>query len=147
MAAIERYFRLLYWQKGAAELDAGNLLGLIEKGRLDGLPYETLASKFRMIDSLQLPVIIPFDDEARAALRELEFADGCATIARRLQPYLVQLPRKGFQALLDAGAIQSVAGERYGEQFMALVNPELYHHQFGLHWDNPAFVSSERLCW
>ncbi|HBN8252450.1 CRISPR-associated endonuclease Cas3'' [Pseudomonas aeruginosa] len=147
MAAIERYFRLLYWQKGAEELDAGNLLGLIERGRLDGLPYETLASKFRMIDSLQLPVIIPFDDEARAALRELEFVDGCATIARRLQPYLVQMPRKGYQALQDAGAIQSVASERYGEQFMALVNPDLYHQQFGLHWDNPAFVSSERLFW
>ncbi|ELM3824253.1 CRISPR-associated endonuclease Cas3'' [Pseudomonas aeruginosa] len=147
MAAIERYFRLLYWQKGAEELDAGNLLGLIEIGRLDSLPYETLASKFRMIDSLQLPVIIPFDDEARAALRELEFVDGCATIARRLQPYLVQMPRKGYQALQDAGAIQSVASERYGEQFMALVNPDLYHHQFGLHWDNPAFVSSERLFW
>ncbi|HHG4851805.1 TPA: CRISPR-associated endonuclease Cas3'' [Pseudomonas aeruginosa] len=147
MAAIERYFRLLYWQKGAEELDAGNLLGLIERGRLDSLPYETLASKFRMIDSLQLPVIIPFDDEARAALRELEFVDGCATIARRLQPYLVQMPRKGYQALQDAGAIQSVASERYGEQFMALVNPDLYHHQFGLHWDNPAFVSSERLFW
>ncbi|WP_346427886.1 CRISPR-associated helicase/endonuclease Cas3, partial [Pseudomonas aeruginosa] len=147
MAAIERYFRILYWQKGAEELDAGNLLGLIERGRLDGLPYETLATKFRMIDSLQLPVIIPFDDEARAALRELEFADGCAAIARRLQPYLVQMPRKGYQALREAGAIQAAAGTRYGEQFMALVNPDLYHHQFGLHWDNPAFVSSERLCW
>ncbi|WP_229037397.1 helicase-related protein [Pseudomonas aeruginosa] len=147
MAAIERYFRLLYWQKGAEELDAGNLLGLIERGRLDGLPYETLATKFRMIDSLQLPVIVPFDDEARAALRELEFAEGCAAIARRLQPYLVQMPRKGYQALLDAGAIQAAAGARYGEQFMTLVNPDLYHHQFGLHWDNPAFVSSERLCW
>lgn len=147
MAAIERYFRLLYWQKGPEELDAANLLGLIEKGRLDGLPYETLASKFRMIDSLQLPVIVPFDDEARAALRDLEFADGCAIIARRLQPYLVQLPRKGYQALLEAGAIQPVAGERYGEQFMALVNPDLYHPRFGLHWDNPAFISSERLCW
>ncbi|EPH1943468.1 CRISPR-associated endonuclease Cas3'' [Pseudomonas aeruginosa] len=147
MAAIERYFRLLYWQKGAEELDAGNLLGLIERGRLDGLPYETLATKFRMIDSLQLPVIVPFDDEARAALRELEFAEGCAAIARRLQPYLVQMPRKGYQALLDAGAIQAAAGARYGEQFMTLINPDLYHHQFGLHWDNPAFVSSERLCW
>lgn len=147
MAAIERYFRLLYWQKGPEELDAANLLGLIERGRLDGLPYETLASKFRMIDSLQLPVIIPFDEEALAALHELEFAGGCAVIARRLQPYLVQLPRKGYQALLEAGAIQPVAGERYGEQFMALVNPDLYHRRFGLHWDNPAFISSERLCW
>jgi CRISPR-associated endonuclease/helicase Cas3 len=147
LAAIEGYFRLLYWQKGANELDTENLLGLIEKGGLDGLPYETLANKFRMIDSAQLPVIIPFDEEAVAALRDLEFAESCAGIARSLQPYLVQLPRKGYDALLGGGAIQPVAGERYGEQFMTLVNPDLYHPSFGLHWDNPAFISSERLCW
>ena len=147
MAAIERYFQLLYWQKGADALDAENLLGLIEKGRLDGLPFETLASKFRMIDSVQLPVIIARDNEAQAALGELEFADGCAGIARRLQPYLVQVPRKAYEALVQANAIQPVMPERYGEQFMVLVNPDLYHEQFGLHWDNPAFISSERLCW
>lgn len=147
LAAIERYFRLLYWQKGPDELDAENLLELTERGRLEGLPFETLASKFRMIDSLQLPVIIPFDEEARGALRELEFAEGCGGIARRLQPYVVQVPRKGYDALLKAGAIQPVASERFGEQFMQLVNPDLYHEHFGLHWDNPAFISSERLCW
>lgn len=147
MAAIEHYFQLLYWQKGAEALDAENLLGLVETGRLDGLPFETLATKFRMIDSVQLPVIIARDDEAQAALRDLEFADGCAGIARRLQPYLVQVPRKAYEALLQVDAIQPVMAERYGEQFMVLVNPDLYHDRFGLHWDNPAFISSERLLW
>lgn len=147
MAAIERYFQLLYWQKGAEELDAENLLGQIEKGRIDGLPFEKLASKFRMIDSVQLPVIIAREDEAQAALDDLQFADGCAGIARRLQPYLVQVPRKAYEALLKVDAIQPVMAERYGEQFMVLVNPDLYHDQFGLHWDNPAFISTERLFW
>lgn len=147
MAAIECYFQLLYWQKGADALDEGNLLGLIEKGRLDGLPFETLASKFRMIDSVQLPVIIARDNEAQAALRDLAFSDGCAAIARRLQPYLVQVPRNAYDALRRVDAIQPAMAERYGEQFMVLVNPDLYHEQFGLHWDNPAFISSERLYW
>jgi len=147
MAAIERYFHLLYWQKGSRALDERNLLGLIEKGRLDGLPFETLAREFRMIDSIQMPVIIARDDEAQAALDDLAFADGCAGIARRLQPYLVQLPRKAYDALLHVGAVQPAMAERYGEQFMVLVNPDLYHDQFGLRWDNPAFVSSERLLW
>lgn len=145
--AIERYFRLLYWQKGSRELDAHDLLGQIEEGRLDGLPFEMLASKFRMIDSAQMPVIVPFDEDAQAALRDLEFAEGCAGIARRLQPYLVQVPRQAYAALEQAGAIQAVGAKRFGTQFMALVNPELYHANFGLHWDNPAFISSERLCW
>lgn len=147
MAAIERYFHLLYWQKGNHALDESNLLGLIEKGRLDGLPFETLASKFRMIDSVQMPVIIARDDEAKAALDDLAFTTGCAGIARRLQPYLVQVPRKAYEALMQVGAIQPAMAERYGEQFMVLVNPDLYHDQFGLRWDNPAFVSSERLLW
>lgn len=145
--AIQRYFRLLYWQKGPQELDAHNLLGQIEDGKLDGLPFEMLASKFRMIDSMQMPVIVPFDEEAQSALRELEFAEGCATIARRLQPYLVQVPRQAYAALQQAGAIQPVNEKRYCEQFMVLVNPDLYHPRFGLHWDNPAFISSERLFW
>ncbi|MEX0731907.1 MAG: CRISPR-associated endonuclease Cas3'' [Aquisalimonadaceae bacterium] len=149
LIAIERYFRLLYWQKGPEELDAHDLLGLIEEGQLDGLPFETLASKFRMIENAQQPVIVPLegDDEVRSALRDLEFAEGCMGIARRLQPYIVQLPRQGYRALLEAGAIQAVAADRFGEQFMQLVNPELYSERFGLHWDNPSFISAERLMW
>lgn len=147
LIAIRRYFGLLYWQKGPQELDAHNLLGMIEDGKLDGLPYETLASKFRMIDSTQMPVIVPFDEEVQSALRELEFAEGCAGIARRLQPYLVQVARQVFAELQQVGAIQAVAEERYGQQFMQLVNPDLYHPHFGLHWNNPAFIDSEKLLW
>jgi CRISPR-associated endonuclease/helicase Cas3 len=147
--AIQRYFRLLYWQKGPQELDAHNLLGQIEDGKLDGLPFEMVASKFRMIESVQMPVIIPLpgDDEVQLALHELEFAEGCAGIARRLQPYLVQVPCQAYAALQQAGAIKAVSEKRYGEQFMVLVNPDLYHPRFGLHWENPAFISSERLFW
>lgn len=145
--AITRYFQQLYWQKGECELDKADLLAQIENKRLVGIPFELLADKFRMIDSVQYPVIIPFDDTARAALRELEFAEGCSELARQLQAYIVQLPRQGYTALLQAGGIQPVAADRYGEQFMQLVNPDLYHAQYGLHWDNPAFIRSQSLCW
>jgi CRISPR-associated endonuclease/helicase Cas3 len=147
LGAIQRYFRLLYWQKGPQELDAHNLLGQIEDGGLEGLPFEMLASKFRMIENSQMPIIIPFEKDARDALRELEFAESCGGIARRLQPYLVQVPHQAYLALHRAGAIQAVGEKQYGEQFMALVNPDLYNACFGLHWDNPAFINSERLCW
>ena len=60
---------------------------------------EVLAAEFRMIDSVQLPIIVSYDDEANAALKALEFADGSVGLSRRLQPYLVQLPRNGFDAL------------------------------------------------
>ena len=145
LAAIADYFKLLYWQKGPQELDVPNLMGLLRESHLESLPFETLAAKYRVIDNTQLPVIVPFDDEAKDALRALEFAEGCGAIARRLQPYLVQLPRPGYRALLAAQAIAPVRPDRYGDQFMQLVNPDLYHPRFGLHWDDPEFLKTERL--
>jgi CRISPR-associated endonuclease/helicase Cas3 len=140
--AIEAYFRLLYWQRGDKELDAANLLGLCEESRIDSLPLETLAAKFRMIDTLQMPVIVPFNDEARRSIESLRYAEKSGGLARKLQPYLVQLPRNGFNALREAGAVQPVAPERWGEQFMELVNMDIYSREFGIWWETPSFMET-----
>ena len=145
--AIRHYFEQLYWQKGSAQLDVPNLMGLLQDSRPDSLPMETLAAQFRLIDNVQMPVIVPYDKEARVALRELAFAQRCGAIARRLQPYLVQVPQQGLNALLQAQAVQPVAPEKWGNQFMVLMNEDLYDCGFGLSWDNPSFVEIERLTW
>lgn len=144
LEAVRDYFRHLYWQQGPLALDAHDLLGLLRDSQLDSLPFETLAAKFKMIEATMLPVIVPYDERARRALEALKFADVCGSIARELQPYLVQVPRQGYGALQQAGAIQPVA-EKYGEQFMRLLNPDLYDARFGLHWDNPSFMRAEHL--
>nr|WP_243457732.1 CRISPR-associated endonuclease Cas3'' [Ottowia testudinis] len=145
--AIRRYFELLYWQKGDQQLDAPNLLGLLKDSRIDSLPLETLASKFRMIDSAQVPVIVPYDDSARSLLRDLQFAEGCGGIARALQPYVVQVPQRAFDALYKAGAVSPVAPLKWGEQFMASNNDSIYHPEFGLSWSDPSFIPTDRLMW
>lgn len=146
-AAIQAYFRELYWQKGDAAFDSGELMSLLQRSRPDTLPMETLAERFRMIDSVQMPVIVPFDEKAREALRALRFAEKSGGLARQLQPYLVQLPRQGYEALCKSGAIQPVAPERWGEQFMELAVMDLYDDRFGLSWDDPGFLKSESLMW
>lgn len=150
--AIEAYFRLLYWQRGDAELDAADLLGLCASSRIDSLPMETLAAKFRMIDTVQMPVIVPFkaneeDNEAHLSIEGLRHAEQVGALARKLQPYLVHLPPKGFEALRKAGAVQPIAPEKWGEQFMELVNEDLYDPRIGLFWDDPVFIKSESLMW
>lgn len=145
LEAINAYFRELYWQKGDQELDRHGLLKRVKDGQLDNIPYELMAEKFRMIDSTMIPVIIPFDDVAKGALRDLAFADKVGGIARKLQPYLVQIPEQGYKALKSVGAIQPVAEERFGEQFMELVNMEVYSRRYGLSWDDPAFISANHL--
>jgi CRISPR-associated endonuclease/helicase Cas3 len=144
LEAIDDYFKLLYWQKDR-ELDVPNVMGLLRDSRLESLPFETLAAKYRIIDNTQMPVIVPYDDPAKDALERLKHAEGCGALARLLQPYLVQLPRQGYRALLAARAIEPVRPDRYGDQFMQLVNPDLYQGEYGLHWDDPAFLSAERL--
>lgn len=142
--AIYAYFRELYWQKGDSELDRHDLLKRIKDGQLDNIPYEWMAEKFRMIDSTMIPIIIPFDDTAKEALRDLGFADKVGGIARKLQPYLVQIPEQGYKALRSAGAIQPVKEEMFGEQFMELVNDDIYSKYYGLNWDDPAFISADK---
>ena len=145
--AIGRYFALLYWQKGGDALDKPDLLGLLRESRIDSLPMETLATKFRMIDSVQMPVIVPYDDEAKGFVRDLKHAEGSVGLARKLQPYLVQLPRQGFDALYQAGAVIPVERQKWGDQFMVLAHEGLYDPRFGLSWDHPAFIRSEHLNW
>lgn len=147
--AVHDYFQELYWQRGDAELDAEDLLGLLRRCGPDSLPMETLARRFRFIETVMQPVIVPFHPgckvmtpEVEDALSRLEYAP---SLARMLQPYLVQIPKRGYEAMRKSGAIQPVAQERYGDQFMQLTNPDLYSEKFGLHWDDPVFIKAESL--
>jgi len=151
--AIDAYFRELYWQKGDEALDARNILGLIKNGGIDGIPFETVTTLFRMIDNAQRPVIVPFkangeeESPIRALLHKLRFVESPAAIARALQPYTVQVPESVFHALRDVGAVQPEEEEHFGEQFMALVNEDLYDNQVGLLWENPTFMDVEKMIW
>ncbi|RIQ18696.1 CRISPR-associated endonuclease Cas3'' [Bordetella avium] len=143
--AMERYFSLLYWKKGSEQLDVPDMMGLLKRSDFDSLPMETMAAKFRMIDSMQMPVIVPWDENARQALQDLEFSSGCGELARKLQPYVVEVPRQGFEALYAAGAIVAVAENKWGGQFMTLAHEGLYDLNFGLSWDDPSHIRAEHL--
>lgn len=140
--AIKAYFTDLYWMKGS-ELMGQKLLESVENSRIDSIPYEDMANEFRMIESRMLPVIIPFDDNAKKLINDLKWTEMCGGIARKLQPYLVQIPERSLKAMKDVGAVQAIQPERFGEQFMELVNLELYSLEYGLDWDNPTFISGE----
>ena len=73
-----------------------------------------------------LPILIPFDDDARRLLKELKITERVGEVARRLQPYVVQVPPGQFARLCAAGVVQPVAPQRFGEQFCALVSSSLY---------------------
>ena len=143
--AIKAYFEQLYWQKGNKGLDGFALQTLLRGVMPDTLPMETLASRFCMIESRQRTVIVPWDDVARKNIERLQHVDKPGAQARSLQPYTVQVPRQAYEELLKFGAIQAVAGERFGDQFMVLVHEGLYQPEYGLTWDNPCFIDAEKM--
>lgn len=157
--AVNAYFRELYFRLGKDRLDNDDLLGLLLHATPDSLPLETLARKFKLIPTTMRPLIVPYDPytaggdgepaEVAEVVRQLEYSDrgGVAAAARRLQPWLVQVPERAYTALAQAHSIAPVAPQRYGEQFVRLLNPRLYDPRFGLHWENPQFLAQETLCW
>lgn len=147
--AVTAYFQELYWRRDGNLGD--ELSRLVNDAALDSLPLETLAAKFKVIATTMRPVIVPYDPGTGeedpfviGVLHNLEYAPSAA---RKLQPFLVQVPEQAYKALLQAHAIQVVAPDKFGEQFVRLVNPRLYDARFGVHWDNPEALAANSLCW
>ncbi|MCY4358437.1 MAG: CRISPR-associated helicase Cas3' [Gammaproteobacteria bacterium] len=147
--AIQNYFKEVYWIKGC-ELDAHRLLDVNQDP--DALPFEQMARKFRMIESNMQPIIVTYSSlheqssrsDVTKLLNTIKQLDRVGGIARKLQPYLVQVPAYGLQALRAAGAVQPVNEEKFGEQFLELVSTNLYDEDCGLSWENPAYIAAER---
>lgn len=160
IAAVTDYFKELYWQKGDGALDREGLMSLLATRGPDNLPFETVSAKFRMIDSVMRPVIAPFEvssdglvmespvaAHALKALSDFDKTVRVGELARTLQPYLVQLPEQAYQRLRQVGAIQPVGEALYGEQFMRLTMTAHYDSRFGVHWDDPALIKADEMCW
>nr|WP_256438115.1 CRISPR-associated helicase Cas3' [Thiomicrorhabdus sp. 6S3-12] len=141
--AIKDYFSNVYWRKGD-ELDQKQLLKACRVGasKLD-FPFQKIAKDFRMIESFMMPVFIPFDNEAKSLLKELETTDSVSSILRKLQSYIVQIPQTGLESLQMGGAIQTIAPHRFEDQFWELINLSIYDAEFGISWTDPTFMKAE----
>ena len=143
--AIKAYFEDVYWRKGD-ELDAKKLLKTHRDHHAKlTFPFQTIASEYRIIESYMYPIIIAYDDEAEALIEKLRYSEFVGSTARKLQPYLVQVPEQAFIGLKSAGAIETVQPEKFGDQFILLINMDLYSDKAGLNWDDPYFIATERL--
>lgn len=141
--AVAAYFSELYQLKGS-ELDNKKILKMHnDTGQSLDFPFQTIADKFRMIESHMQPLIIPFDGEAENLISSLRHADHIGGLLRKLQPYTVQIPEKALAALYKAGRIEPINEKNFGKQFYTLIGLDLYDDVAGLSWDNPYFLQEE----
>lgn len=149
LAAVHRYFRELYFNRGdAGRLDAATLDGKpfpimasIAEARLN-IPFSRIARAFRMIDETMVPVLILWDATARDALKRLRHAERAPVeVLRTLGRYTVPVPEKARAAMLAVGAAESIGPK--GTPFVVLVSESLYDPALGLKLDDPTFRSAE----
>ena len=143
--AVAAYFAELYQLKGS-ELDNKKILKMHSNaGQSLDFPFQTIADKFRMIESHMQPLIIPFDVDAENLISSLHHADHIGGLLRKLEPYTVQIPEKALAALYKAGRIEPINEKNFGKQFYTLIGLDLYDEVAGLSWEDTEFLKGESL--
>ena len=135
--AMAAYFGEVFWRVGEGGLDREGIVGMFTAGRGGtDFAFRKAAEKFRMIESGMAPVIVLFDAFAKRKIRQLRVPRiPSGALARALQPYVVQVPPRDRQRLLDAGRAVFEAPGLRADQFAVLTSPSLYDPETGLIWE------------
>lgn len=145
--AIRHYFDLYYYQQ-KSRWDSKDILGNF---RLDGnmksfpfhFDFRIVAEKFRLIEDWQVPVIIPYDEKARALIAALRYPSIPLNrkLLRSLQRYTVQIPPR----LRDEN-IRSFEILRE-DRFHVLISTDLnYSNHFGITFEEAHCNSQHLIC-
>lgn len=144
--AVRDYFRQLYWDRGIEALDSakvGSVTGIMaaleNAGNQMNFPFADIAAAFRMIEQSSVPLIIQGGDWGMPAtdLQKLAFQPHAGALARKFQPYQVQIPTYQRRQLLATGAAEIWHEAEFGEQFVLLTNARLYDATGGFSPDDP----------
>lgn len=145
LEAIRDWFGDVYWRAGPAQLDGKSILTKFTFGRSGiDFAYRTVAEAYQMVNSPQVPVIIPTPDSAES-LRLLTVENvSSGRIARALQPYTVQIPARDRENLRANAKGDFMAQHLRGDQFFVLTDNELYRPDTGLLWENAGELSESQ---
>ena len=152
--AVAAYFRQLYFQKGMEALDSVEVEGLpgilaaLRRNAIGlGFPFRSIAEAFRMIDEAMVPVVVPWNDEAKAVLKRLEVLENVAAgDLRKLQLFTVGIPQKARDAWLADGVIRPVRAA-FGDALLRFQDDTLYRPRTGIDLAQPTYREAEANVW
>ncbi|MEW6378745.1 MAG: CRISPR-associated helicase Cas3' [bacterium] len=119
-----RFFKELYWLKGSG-LDAEGILHDLGKDPEFRFSFRTAAAKFHLIDeSCQAPVMVRYGEGAEL-IEKLTKTGPERWLLRRLQRYVINLPRSLHGKLLACGSIREISPGIYIQGHEALYQEDL----------------------
>ncbi|MGH7057473.1 MAG: CRISPR-associated helicase Cas3' [Acetobacteraceae bacterium] len=152
LAAVEKYFRELYFVKGIEAFDAteisgqpGVLKAIRESAARCRFPFRTIAERFRLIDEVMTPVVVPWrDTDAIPALERLALPDRPPSAADflALQRFTVGIPRRALDQWLSAGVVVP-ARASLGEALLRFADDSLYRERTGIDLSDPTYRRAE----
>jgi len=120
---FEAFFREFFWMRGN-RLDKENIIDLLRNDKELRFSLRTAARKFQLIDeSTQAPVIVQFENDDLLALLQRKGPE--RWLLRKLQRYVVNLPRYLHCRLLSEGAIREIHPGIFMQGHGALYHSEL----------------------
>lgn len=154
--AVSAYFAELLWSRSgngwvaldAAKVGESGLQGILRATEEGGyglnFPFADISAAFRLIEETMVPVIIPQSISAVGGVNDGELQRLCdfasaGAVAREVQRYIVQIPRRAREALIKAGSAHALKPKKFGEQFVLLDNKSLYRDESGFNWDDPTY--------
>ena len=146
--SFDRFFRHLYWLRGA-RLDKEGIRRLLDHdGRSEGLEYafRTAASRFRLVDDRdRVSIVVRWpgpdgDPRVESALQDLKYGGAGRSVFRRLQRAVVSVSRRHLLPLEEAGAVQEIHDRLYVQR-----DTSLYDDVLGLTVDLETVRSPEDL--
>lgn len=139
LEAIRRYFELLY---DIEDLDKKQIVQSLNKPLTSDLyfPFREVAQHFHFIEDETVGIIIPYDDNVEKLVQCLRFQEYSNSIVRNLQQYSVNVRKKAFETLNQAGALEIIEGK-----FPVLRNLEAYSNDVGLYIEKGGSWSAESL--
>ncbi len=140
--AMEDYFQEVYWRKGEGLGD-----DFLQKFKMNkhgtSFSFREVGERFRLIQSELLPVIIDREEETHKALRDLAHTERPGGVARRLQPYVVQVYPRFRKQLIDNEHVYFAEQKRFDDQFAVLFTKSLYREDVGLLWEDADALDNE----
>lgn len=135
---FEVFFREFFWMRGN-RLDKENIIDLLRNDKELKFSFRTAAKKFQLIDeSAQAPVIVQFENDELLALLQRKGPE--RWLLRKLQRYVVNLPRYMHSRLLSEGAIREIHPGIFMQGHGAL-----YHSELGFRPDKSIIYEPDEL--
>jgi CRISPR-associated endonuclease/helicase Cas3 len=120
---FEEFFRQFYWVLGD-RLDKENIINLLKNDSQLRISFREASQRFKLIDeATQAQVIVRFCNDA--LLKNLEREQPDRKVRRKLQRYVVNLPRYLHGQLLTSGAIREICPGIFVQAHGALYDKNL----------------------